>query len=80
MVVTASAAPTELPGILPALQSRLMAGLTVPLAPPGLETRQAVLRQLASARNVDLPAPVAKLQAEGLAGTVPELAGACCTS
>ena len=31
VVVTASAAPAELPGILPALQSRLTAGLTIPL-------------------------------------------------
>ncbi len=76
VVVTASAAPAELPGILPALQSRLTAGLTIPLAPPGPETRLAVLRQLAAIRNVELPDAVAQLLAEGLTGTVPELAGA----
>ncbi|MBU4398624.1 MAG: ATP-binding protein, partial [Planctomycetes bacterium] len=42
-VVTASAAPTELPGLLPALQSRLCGGLAVPLSPPGPEARLALL-------------------------------------
>ena len=51
VVVTASAAPAELPGLLPALQSRLAAGLTIPLAPPGPAARLAVLRQLADLRE-----------------------------
>ena len=76
MVVTASAAPAELPGLLPMLQSRLAAGLTIPLAPPGPAARLAVLRQLAALRNVQLPEPVAQVLAEGLSGTVPQLAGA----
>ena len=76
VVVTASASPAELAGILPALQSRLTAGLSIPLLPPGPETRLAILRQLATLRKVQLPEPVAQLLAEGLAGTVPELAGA----
>ena len=75
-IVTASASPTELPGLLPALQSRLAAGLTIPLAPPGPEARLAVLRQLAGLREIELPEPVAQVLAEGLSGTVPELAGA----
>ncbi len=76
VVVTASAAPAELPGLLPALQSRLAAGLTIPLAPPGPAARLAVLQQLAVLRKVELPEPVAKVLADGLTGTVPELAGA----
>jgi chromosomal replication initiator protein len=76
VIVTASAAPAELPGILPALQSRLVAGLTIPLSPPGPKTRLAVLQQLAALKNVHLPEPAAHVLAEGLAGTVPELAGA----
>jgi chromosomal replication initiator protein len=75
VVVTASVAPTALPGILPALQSRLTAGLTIPLAPPGLEARLAILEQLAAVRNIPLPTPVARVLAEGLIGTAPELAG-----
>lgn len=76
VVVTASAAPVELPGLLPALQSRLSGGLMVPLAPPGREARLAVLQQLAALREVELPEPVAEVLAEGISGTVPELAGA----
>lgn len=76
VVVTASAAPAALPGILPALQARLAAGLTIALAPPGPETRLAVLQQLAALREVTLAEPVAKALADGIVGTVPELAGA----
>lgn len=75
VVVTASVSPTALPGILPALQSRLTAGLMIPLAPPGMEARLAILEQLAAVRNIPLPEPVARVLAEGLVGTVPELAG-----
>ena len=76
VVVTASASPAELPDILPTLQSRLVAGLTIPLAPPGPEARLAVLQQLALLQNVELPESAARVLAEGVAGTVPELAGA----
>jgi chromosomal replication initiator protein len=75
VVVTASAAPTALPGILPMLQSRLTAGLTIPLSPPGVETRLAILEQTAAARGIALPEPVARVLAEGLSGTARELAG-----
>ncbi len=76
VVVTAAAAPAELPGLMPALQSRLAAGLTIPLAPPGPAARLAVLRQLAAIRDIALPEPVVRLLAENLSGTTPELAGA----
>jgi chromosomal replication initiator protein len=75
IVVTASASPHMLPGILPALQSRLMAGLTIPLVPPGVEARLAILRQLAALRDIPLSEPAALVLAEGLVGTAPELAG-----
>jgi chromosomal replication initiator protein len=75
VVVTASAAPSALPGIVPALQSRLTAGLMIPLAPPGIEARLAILEQLAALRNIPLPAPVARVLAEGVVGTAPDLAG-----
>jgi chromosomal replication initiator protein len=75
VMMTASAAPSALPGILPALQSRLSAGLMIPLAPPGIEARLAILEQLAAVRNIPLPTPVARVLAEGLIGTAPELAG-----
>ena len=75
MIVTASVSPAALPGILPALQSRLMAGLLVPLSPPGVEARLAILEQMAAIRDIPLPGPVAHVLAEGLAATAPELAG-----
>ncbi len=76
VLVTARAAPAELAELLPALQSRLSAGLTVPLAPPGAEARAAILRQWARQLDVGLGAAALELLAEGLAGTVPELLGA----
>lgn len=75
VIVTASVPPTALPGILPALQSRLMSGLLLPLFPPGAEARLAILEQLASVRDISLPEPVARVLADGLAVTAPELAG-----
>jgi chromosomal replication initiator protein len=76
VIVTASSAPCELPGILPALQSRLAAGLTVPLVPPGPDARAAILRQLAEFRKVDLPPSAVRSLADGIRGTAPDLAGA----
>ena len=76
VIVTASAAPVELAGIIPSLQSRLSGGLCVPLSMPGPETRLAILRRLADTRGADLPDPVARLLAESIRGTAPELAGA----
>ncbi len=75
VVVTASAPPVALAGILPALRSRLTAGLLVPLASPGVEARLAILEQLAAIRDIPLPAAVARVLAEGLVATAPELAG-----
>lgn len=75
VIVTASAAPIELKGIVPSLQSRLSGGLCVPVSAPGPETRLAILRRLADARGADLPERVASMLAEGVSGTAPELAG-----
>lgn len=75
IVVTASAAPTELPGILPPLQSRLTGGLLVPVAPPGPEARLAILERLAQLHDLDVPDAVIQVLAEGICGTAPELAG-----
>ena len=76
VVVTASAAPREIGGFTPALQSRLSAGLCVPLALPGPDTRLAILQRWSSLREVEMADSILKLLAEGLAGTVPELLGA----
>jgi chromosomal replication initiator protein len=76
IVVTASLAPGELPGVAPRLQSRLVAGLTVPLLPPGSEARLALLQRLADVQGISLPGPVAQILADGLPLTAPELRGA----
>ena len=76
IIVTSASAPSEMTGILPALQSRLMGGLTIPLVPPEANTRLAVINHLAGMRKIDLSDPVAQTLAEGLQGAVPELMGA----
>jgi chromosomal replication initiator protein len=77
VIVTSASAPVEMTGIMPSLQCRLMAGLTVPLAPPDADTRLAIIKRMAESRKIDLPDPAAQTLAEGLKnGTVPELSGA----
>jgi chromosomal replication initiator protein len=76
VIVTASASPNQLPNICPGLQSRLIAGLMIPLAPPELEARMAILQQLAELRKVDLSPTMIRTMAEGIRGTAPDLAGA----
>ena len=76
VVVTASSAPREIAGFPPALQSRLSAGLCVPLALPGPDTRLAILQRWSNLREVEMAESILKLLAKGLAGTVPELLGA----
>ncbi|MGW8257239.1 MAG: DnaA/Hda family protein [Thermoguttaceae bacterium] len=76
IIVTSLSAPVEMRGILPALQSRLIAGLTVPLAPPDAQTRLLLLQSMADSRQIELSESAARMLAQGLAGTVPELRGA----
>jgi chromosomal replication initiator protein len=76
VVLTASAAPQEIAGFLPALRSRLSAGLCVPLALPGPDARLAILQRWSDLREMEMADSILKLLAEGLAGTVPELLGA----
>ena len=76
VVATASSAPREIAGFLPALQGRLSAGLCVPLALPGPGTRLAILERWSHLREVEMADSILNLLAEGLAGTVPELLGA----
>lgn len=66
MVLTTTAAPAAIPGILPALQSRMVGGLVVHLALPSREARLAAARRFACTRGVDLPEEAAALLAEGL--------------
>lgn len=76
VVVTSRVAPSDLAGLTPRLRSRLTAGLALGLAPPGVDARAAIIEQLADSRTLALSKSAARLLAEGLAGGVPELAGA----
>lgn len=76
VVATAVAPPAALSGLLPALRSRLAAGLTVELSRPGLDSRRAILQRLARSQDVALPESAARLLADGLPVTIPELFGA----
>jgi chromosomal replication initiator protein len=76
VVITARANPCELTGLSAALQSRLIAGLAVPLAPPGPDARLAILQRWAKTHELALADPILQLLANGLAGTVPEVLGA----
>jgi chromosomal replication initiator protein len=73
VVLSASAAPGRLAGIMPRLRSRLGCGLTVPLAPPGPGARLALLQRLAGLLELELSESAARILAEGLPVTVPEL-------
>ncbi len=72
-VLTAHNAPGRLAGITPALKSRLVAGLSVELAPPGRDARLVILQRLAALRSVRLSDAAADALAHGLKVTVPEL-------
>jgi chromosomal replication initiator protein len=76
VLVTAAAAPNQIAGLAARLQSRLVAGLTVPLALPGPEARLAILGQLAALRELNLLDEAAEALAAGLCGTPSQLAGA----
>ena len=76
VIFTSRVMPEKIPGLSPALCSRLSGGLAVPLAPPATAARLACIERFAQARNVDLPAPAVRLLASGLSVTVPELFGA----
>jgi len=76
VVATAACAPQDIAGFSPALQSRLSAGLCVPLTLPGPDTRLAILQRWLNLREIEMPGPILKLLAQGLVGTVPELLGA----
>ena len=79
VVLTSSVPPGQLAGFLPQLQTRLIEGLTVPLALPGPETRLAIVRRLAEQRGLQLGEREAKALAMGLGASVRRLAGALAT-
>lgn len=76
VLLTASDPPARLNQLHPTLVSRLGAGLVVNLSPPSIEVRTMLLRHWARLRRVELSEPVARVLAEEVHGSVPELSAA----
>jgi chromosomal replication initiator protein len=76
VVATVSSAFPDIPGLIPALLSRLAGGLAVPLSLPRTAARLAILRLLVVHLGIQWPDECASLLAAGFAATVPELHGA----
>lgn len=75
MVMTCDRYPAELDGLDSRLKSRFTWGLTVPVEPPELETRVAILLNKAEERGVALPEKVAFFVAQRVRSNVRELEG-----
>lgn len=76
VVITSDRYPKEITGVQERLISRFGSGLTVPIEPPELETRVAILRQKGKAKGLDLPDEVAFFIARQVRSNVRELEGA----
>jgi len=76
VVVTSRHLPAQMTTLIPALRSRLTAGLSVPLSLPGPGARRMILERLAAARGTLLPKRAAQTLADGLDLSAPALLGA----
>jgi chromosomal replication initiator protein len=76
VVITSRTAPNRITTLLPALHSRLSAGLTVSLALPSAAARLALIERLAHLRRIALPLVAARTLADGLDVSAAELSGA----
>ena len=76
VIITSDRFPREISGVQERLISRFGSGLTVPIDPPELETRVAILIKKARAREVSLPEDGAFFIAEQIRSNVRELEGA----
>ncbi|HUS25196.1 MAG TPA: chromosomal replication initiator protein DnaA [Candidatus Binatia bacterium] len=76
MILTCDRYPAELDGLDKRLKSRFTWGLSVPVEPPELETRVAILQSKASRNHQKLPEDVAFFVAQRIRSNVRELEGA----
>ena len=76
VVLTARRQPTRIPGLYPALAGRLSAGLVIRVAAPGAAARLALLRTMASMRELSIDDDALERLSVELAVTAPELSGA----
>ncbi|MGE0609661.1 MAG: DnaA/Hda family protein [Pirellulales bacterium] len=75
VIVVGTAAPADLPMLLPPLRDRLLGGLCVPVAVPGFDARLALLRRYAANKQIPLPEETARFLAERLTVAAPVLCG-----
>jgi chromosomal replication initiator protein len=76
VIITSDRFPKEITGVQERLISRFGSGLTVPIDPPELETRVAILQHKAQLKGVQLPDEVAFFIARQIRSNVRELEGA----
>ena len=76
VIMTSDRFPKEITGVQERLISRFGSGLTVPIDPPELETRVAILQHKAQMKGVLLPDEVAFFIARQIRSNVRELEGA----
>ena len=76
VILTCDRYPKEVEGLEERLKSRFGWGLTVPIEPPELETRVAILMNKALAERVELPNEVAFFVAQRVSSNIRELEGA----
>ncbi len=76
VILTCDRYPKEVEGLEERLKSRFGWGLTVPIEPPELETRVAILMNKAQAEGVELPNEVAFFVAQRVSSNIRELEGA----
>jgi chromosomal replication initiator protein len=76
IILTSDRYPKEIEGVEDRLKSRFGWGLNVPIEPPELETRVAILMKKASQSKIKLPEEVAFFIAKRLRSNVRELEGA----
>ncbi|HEX7964545.1 MAG TPA: chromosomal replication initiator protein DnaA [Gammaproteobacteria bacterium] len=76
VILTCDRYPKEVEGLEERLKSRFGWGLTVPVEPPELETRVAILMKKAVAEGVELPSEVAFFIGQRVSSNIRELEGA----
>jgi chromosomal replication initiator protein len=76
VILTCDRYPKEVEGLEERLKSRFGWGLTVPVEPPELETRVAILMKKAMAEGVELSSEVAFFVAQRVSSNIRELEGA----
>jgi len=67
--------PGDLTGILPKLQARLIGGLTIPILPPSLKTRTAMIQEIARQLRMPLSQNLLAYLAKNLTLSYPALQG-----